>query len=168
MTRKLEAGKGGGRVSIRIDEADLSDATQAAAVVELIDGYARGPGGQSAPLAAGARDAMAAGLRAHPKMTVYLAWDGGDAVGVAVCLEGFSTFAGRPSLNIHDLAVAAQHQGRGIGRALIERVSDDARARGCCKVTLEVHETNENAKRLYRKTGFGPWEPPTLFVTKPL
>jgi len=64
--------------------------------------------------------------------------------------------------------VAEHHQGRGIGSALIDRVVDDARAKGCCKVTLEVHDTNANAKRLYQKKGFGPWEPPTWFVTKPL
>jgi len=155
-------------VSVRIEEADLADAGQAAAVVELIDGYARGPGGQNAPLEPGARSALAPGLHEHPMATVYLAYEGERAAGVAVCIEGFSTFAGRPSLNIHDLAVAEHHQGRGIGAALIDRVVDDARAKGCCKVTLEVHDTNANAKRLYQKKGFGPWEPATWFVTKPL
>lgn len=153
---------------VRIDEADLDDAVQADAIVALIDGYARGPGGRSAALDAEARRALVPGLRAHPKATVYLAFEGDAAVGVAVCVEGFSTFAGRPSLNIHDLAVADAHQGRGIGAALVDRVAADAKARGCCKVTLEVHDSNERAKRLYEKKGFGPWEPATLFVTKAL
>ena len=43
-----------------------------------------------------------------------------------------------------------------------------ARAGGACKITLEVHESNERARGLYRSAGFGPWETSTLFVTKPL
>ncbi len=156
------------RLAIRIEEADLENAAHADAVVELIDGYARGPGGQNAPLDDRAREVMAEGLRAHPKTKVYLAWEGDDALGVAVCVEGFSTFAGRPTVNIHDLAVADAHQGRGVGGALIDRVVDDARAIGCCKVTLEVHDTNVGAKRLYERKGFGPWSPATFFVTRPL
>jgi ribosomal protein S18 acetylase RimI-like enzyme len=153
---------------VRIEVADLTDPAQGDAVVELIDGYARGPGGQNAPLTDTARAGLVAGLHAHPRMKAYLACDGDQPVGVAVCIEGFSTFAGKPSVNIHDLAVAPKHQGRGIGGALIDRVVADARAAGCCKVTLEVHDGNTGAKHLYRRKGFGPWDPATLFVTKPL
>ena len=153
-------------MGIRIEEADLDDPVQAAALVDLIDGYARGPGGQNAPLSARARGAMAEGLRAHPKARVLLAWDGDEAVGVAVCVEGFSTFAGQPTINIHDLSVADAHRGRGIGGALIDRVVEDVEAIGGCKVTLEVHDSNEGAKRLYERKGFGPWSPATFFVSR--
>ena len=90
------------------------------------------------------------------------------AVGVAVCVTSFSTFAGHPSLNIHDLAVLPEFQGRGVGTALLEEVARRGRAQGCCKITLEVHDTNSGAKQLYERSGFGPWDPPTLFVTRPL
>ena len=88
-----------------IREADLADPSEAAALVGLIDGYARGPGGQSAPLSEAARARMAPGLRALPTAFVLFAFAGERAVGVAVCVWGFSTFAGRPSVNVHDLAV---------------------------------------------------------------
>lgn len=155
-------------MTLRIRVADLEDEAQGDAVVELIDGYARGPGGQSAPLSDLARGALVAGLLDHPLATVYLAYQGDRAAGVAVCVRGFSTFAGRPSVNIHDLAVAESCQGQGIGAALIDRITEDARAGGCCKVTLEVHDSNARAKRLYERKGFGPWEPATFFVVKPL
>jgi ribosomal protein S18 acetylase RimI-like enzyme len=136
--------------------------------VRIIDSYARGPGGQNAPLSEDARAAMAPGLAAHPAAFALLAWDGDAIVGAAVCVWGFSTFAGRPSLNVHDLAVLPEHRGRGAGRALLEEAERRARARGSAKLTLEVHHSNEGAKRLYARFGFGPWDEPTLFVAKPL
>ena len=69
---------------------------------------------------------------------------------------------------MHDLAVLPEHRGRGVGRRLLEEIERRARARGSSKLTLEVHATNEAAMRLYRRFGFGPWDAPTLFVTKPL
>ena len=152
----------------KVVEADLSDADHASGVLELIDGYARGPGGQSAPLTDEARGALAPGLLAHPNAFVLLAFAGERAVGTAVCVWGFSTFAGRPTVNVHDLAVDPDYRSRGIGSALLADLERRARERGCCRITLEVHDTNEAAKRLYSRSGFGPWDPPTLFVTKPL
>lgn len=153
---------------VTIRDADLSDARQAAALVAMVDGYARGPEGQGAPLTEGARERLAGGLRAHPAAFVLMAFANDEPVGIAVCVWGFSTFAGRPSVNLHDLAVTPEHRGRGIGRALLRAVADRARERNACKVTLEVHASNARAKALYESEGFGPWDPPTLFVSKPL
>ena len=155
-------------MTIEIREADLLDAAESLALVEIIDSYAREPGGQSAPLTDEARAALAPGLHAHPAAFALLAWEDGAAVGAAVCVWGFSTFSGCPSLNVHDLAVRPGHRGRGIGRLLLEEVERRATARGSSKITLEVHESNKGAMRLYRRFGFGPWDAPTLFVTKPL
>jgi ribosomal protein S18 acetylase RimI-like enzyme len=125
-----------------IRDADLLDPATLA-LVEIIDCYAREPGGQSAPLTRrGARRARA-GLRAHPAAFALLAWRGERAVGAAVCVWGFSTFTGCPSLNVHDLAVLPGHRGRGVGRLLLEEVERRARARGSSKLTLEVHASNE-------------------------
>jgi ribosomal protein S18 acetylase RimI-like enzyme len=153
---------------IEIRSADLGDPTQASALVEILDAYAREPNGQSAPLPAEARANLAAGLRAHPTAFVLLAFESARAVGAAVCFVGFSTFAGKPLVNLHDLAVLPSHRGRGIGSLLLAEVERRARERGACKVTLEVHDTNHGAKRLYEATGFGSWTAPTLFVTKRL
>lgn len=155
-------------MTLRVSEADLDDATHAGALVEIVDSYARGPGGAGEPLSDEARANLAKGLREHGAALPLLAWEDGRPVGVAICLWGFSTFAGRPLLNVHDLAVLPGHRGRGVGRRLLEEVERRARARDCCKITLEVHETNEGARRLYRRLGFGPWDPATLFVSKTL
>ena len=155
-------------MDLRIREADLADAADADAVVDLIDGYARGPGGQNAPLSDDARERLVPGLRDHPVALVLLALRGAERVGVAVCVWGFSTFSGRPSLNVHDLAVHPAARGRGIGGRLLAEVERRARERGASKLTLEVHDANAGAKRLYERFGFGPWHEPTFFVWKPL
>ena len=155
-------------MDVIVEEADLTDARQASAVVEIIDSYARGPGGQNAALTDFAREKLIAGLLDHPLAIVLLASVAARPVGIAVCVFGFSTFAGKPTLNVHDLAVLPDLQGQGVGHALLAEVERRARERGCSKISLEVLDTNDGAKRLYAQTGFGPWDSPTFFVTKPL
>lgn len=138
---------------MNVRSADLADPADAAAVVRLIDAYARDPRGGGAPLPRDARERLGAGLAAHPTARAWLAFDG-EAVGVCVGFLGFSTFHARPLLNIHDLAVLATHRGRGIGRALLAAAEDAARAAGCCKLTLEVQEDNLPARQLYQRFGF--------------
>jgi GNAT superfamily N-acetyltransferase len=157
---------------IEIRDADLADPADATAVVELVNAYARDPMGGGVPLADDARARLASGLRAHPTTLVLLAFADGRAVGVAVCFFGFSTFQGRPLLNVHDLAVVAEARGRGIGRALLAAAEARARAGGCCKLTLEVLEDNHRARAVYARAGFadvalGP-SASTRFLAKPL
>lgn len=106
-------------MELAIVDADYGDPRHARALVEIIDSYAQGPGGQGRPLGEHARASLVEGLAAHPAATVLLAWVGEEPVGVAVCVWGFSTFEGRASVNVHDLAVLPGHRGRGIGRALL-------------------------------------------------
>ncbi|MEM9186071.1 MAG: GNAT family N-acetyltransferase [Planctomycetota bacterium] len=124
-------------------------------LVELLDAYAADPetGGGEA-IAPDARERIADGLRAHPTALVLLAVDEGRVVGLAACFEGYSTFAARPVLNLHDLVVAPKSRGRGVGAALLEAVEAHARGRGCAWITLEVLGANAGAQRLYRRCGF--------------
>jgi ribosomal protein S18 acetylase RimI-like enzyme len=158
---------------IEVVEADLSGAEHQAATLELLDAYARDPMGNGAPLAADVRLRLIPGLREHPTTLVFLAYGGGDAAGLAVCFRGFSTFAARPLINIHDLVVLANHRGQGIGGRLLEAVARKGRASGCCKLTLEVQENNHLARRLYEAAGFSQvvYQPDAggaLFLSKAL
>lgn len=156
------------RTEIRIIEADLDDAQQGDALVRLLDSYAREPAGQSAPIDAAAAPQIVPGLKRHPSKLVLLAITDDCYAGAAVCFWGFSTFTARPVMNIHDLVVLPDYRGRGIGSALLGEAESRARAAGSSRLTLEVHDSNRDAKRLYERYGFGPWSEPTLFVTKPL
>jgi ribosomal protein S18 acetylase RimI-like enzyme len=150
---------------VEIREANLADERDAEAIVRLVDEYARLPIAQGAPLGESVRREIVPGLRRHPGAVVFLAWLDAQAVGVAVCVTGFSTFAAKPLINIHDLAVTADCRGRGVGEALVGAVERKARQMGCAKLTLEVRRDNAAAHRLYRRLGFGGG-PATLFLTQ--
>src|SRR5688572_2976429 len=157
-------------MSVQIRDADLAAEADAAAVVEIVNAYALDPFGGGVPLPPEVRARLVPGLRAHPTTVVLLAEADGRPVGVAVCFIGFSTFQARPLLNVHDLAVLPSHRGRGVGRALLTAVEARAQARGCCKITLEVLETNHRARALYASCGivdFGAGESrSTRFLVK--
>jgi ribosomal protein S18 acetylase RimI-like enzyme len=142
------------RTAIRVRPADLNHPEDARHVVELLDMYSREPLGQAAPLAADVRERLLPGLREHPTTLILLAFDESSAVGIAVCFVGFSTFAARPLLNIHDLAVRPEARGRGVGRALLHAAQRQAVQRDCCKMTLEVRDDNHIARQLYQDFGF--------------
>ena len=135
-------------------EADLALPEHAAAVLAMLDAYSADPMGDGHPLSAEARAKVIAGLRAHPTTLVFLAFHAGVPAGIATCFRGFSTFAARPLINVHDFFVVPALRGRGIGRALMAAVERKARATGCCKLTLEVQENNARARRLYDACGF--------------
>ena len=142
----------------RIVAADFDDPVHAAAIVALLDEYASGPTGGNRPLSRLARNELVNELRARPTIHVLLAVADERAVGLAICIEGFSTFACKPLLNIHDLAVTRDSRGRGIGRMLLQEAEARARKLGCCKLTLEVLGGNDNAQRLYRSCGYAPYQ----------
>ena len=56
--------------------------------------------------------------------------------------------------DVQTLAVAPWARGRGLGRALLEALIEEARRRGCAQVLLEVRADNEPAQALYRSRGF--------------
>jgi len=148
--------------------ADLANPAHQAAIVDLLDMYCRDPFGDSRPLSTEARAGMIAGLVKHGGARVFLAYADGVPAGIAVCFLGFSTFKAQPLLNIHDIAVAPQFRGLGLGRQLLAAAEMHARELGCCKVTLEVRADNMLAQQAYRQAGFQSTEPETWFWSRPL
>lgn len=125
---------------------DLGDPSHQRSLVELLDEYARDPMGGGEPLSPFARSRLVAALRGHPTYTGFLAFEGARAVGLVNAFFGFSTFAARPLLNIHDLVVHRDARRRGVARRLLDSVEELARDRGCCKLTLEVLSGNAPAR----------------------
>jgi ribosomal protein S18 acetylase RimI-like enzyme len=133
---------------------DFSNATHRDAVVAMVNAYASDPkvGGVSLPEEV--LNSLGKKLADHPTAIAWLAWCGNEPVGVLVGFLGFSTFAARPLLNIHDLAVLAMQRGQGVGGRLLAAAETYARERGCCALTLETRGDNVAAQRLYRRAGF--------------
>jgi ribosomal protein S18 acetylase RimI-like enzyme len=160
-------------MSIRIVEADLSLAEHQEAVLAMVDAYSRDAMGDGKPLDQNVRAQLIPGLRRHPTTLVFLGFDGDQPVGAAVCFIGFSTFAAKPLVNIHDFVVLPTSRGKGIGRQLLEAVETKARELGCCKLTLEVMDKNHQAVRMYQTAGFERYAlqeeaGAAIFMSKPL
>jgi GNAT superfamily N-acetyltransferase len=133
---------------------DYRDAAQAAALVELLDAYASDPAGGGTPLDPAVRRGLPAALAARPQAFSVLAYDGENAVGLVNCIEGFSTFACRPLVNVHDVVVLSGHRGHRVAQQMFAMVEQEARRRGACKLTLEVLSGNAPALRAYEREGF--------------
>jgi ribosomal protein S18 acetylase RimI-like enzyme len=54
------------------------------------------------------------------------------------------------------IEVDSQCQGNGIGKSLMKEAGKIAQAKGHCKISLQVWETNINAKNQFLKKGFQP------------
>lgn len=139
---------------IQVTRADLNDPGQAQAILKLLKAFAREPVSGGSALHPSVTEQLIPGLRQHPTTLVMLAREYDSYIGTAICFIGFSTFYARPLINIHDLTVLDEHRGKGVGRRLMRAVESEALAMGCCKVTLEVREDNEGARRLYNSEGF--------------
>ena len=143
---------------IELVMADYRNPAHAEAVVTLLDAYACDPAGGGMPLAPEVRAALLGALAARPQAFSVLAYDGGQPVGLVNCIEGFSTFACKPLVNVHDVVVLASHRGRRVAQRMLGRVEAEARSRGACKLTLEVLSGNASALRAYEREGFAGFQ----------
>jgi ribosomal protein S18 acetylase RimI-like enzyme len=134
--------------------ADYASASDAAAVVYILDAYASDPAGGGKPLNHYAKTHLVRELSARPQAYSVLALDAGQPVGLVNCIEGFSTFACKPLVNVHDVAVLNSHRGRGVAVRMLALAERIAQERGAVKMTLEVLSGNVPAVKLYRRIGY--------------
>jgi ribosomal-protein-alanine N-acetyltransferase len=67
---------------------------------------------------------------------------------------GLLVLPGAPDADVQTIAVAPQARRRGLGRALMTEMIDEARRRRVREVFLEVRADNPDAQRLYTSLGF--------------
>ena len=95
---------------------------------------------------------------AHEPMHALVADRDGELLGLAHFLYHRSTIQLQPTCYLQDLYTLESARGRGVARALVEAVSDHARAAGTPRLYWQTHETNAVAMRLYdriaQKSGF--------------
>lgn len=141
-----------------IIRARYDDARHADALIALLDAYACDPAGGGEPLSDFARGNLIAALAARPFVFSVLAFDDDTPVGLVNAIEGFSTFACQPLVNVHDVVVLPSHRGRGIAAQMFAEVEVIARERNACKLTLEVLDGNAAARTLYQRLGFTAYQ----------
>lgn len=151
------------RVEVRL--ADYADPADREALVSLLDAYARDPAGGGTPISGFVCQNLVDELAKRPFAFSVLAFDGAQPVGLINCFEGFSTFACRPLVNVHDVVVLEGHRGRHIASLMLAKVEELARERGACKLTLEVLSGNTRAMRAYEREGFAGYQLDPSFGT---
>lgn len=93
---------------------------------------------------------------ANAQVVVLVAEQDGKVVGYAYAgMEGWDYMQLRgPAGAVYDLVIDPSCRGRGIGRALLERVIAELATRGAPRVVLSTAEQNSAAQRLFERAGF--------------
>lgn len=126
----------------------------------LWDGYNEfyGRAGETALPVEITRTTWARFFDAYEPVHALVAEADGQLLGLTHYLFHRSTTMLGPTCYLQDLFTNAAARGRGIGKALIEGVYEQARAAGATRVYWQTHETNQTAMRLYDqvadKSGF--------------
>jgi GNAT superfamily N-acetyltransferase len=129
---------------VRVRDAQLDDAT---AIAELLGqlGY---------PASADQAKARLSRLDADPSARVLLAEDDGHVAGLAVTYVEPLIEHDRPVLRLQALAVGERFRRRGVGRALVQAIEDEARSGGCFAIVLTSADRRADAHAFYLSVGF--------------
>jgi len=106
--------------------------------------------------AAGIRRDIEHQLRTLPAGShLYVAEDeDGERLGFLHLQTRTDFFTGAQNCHVSNIVVAAAHEGRGAGAAMLEFAEAWAREHRCRHLTLGVFPGNERAQALYRRHGF--------------
>lgn len=152
--------------NLTFEMCDFSNPAHLNLLVELHGEYMADPMGDHPAHSKIEQLRLVDALNNRERVTVLFACDGEQGIAMAICFELLSTFHIKPYLYIHDVIVSGKYRNRGVGRALIERLTEISRERGYCKLTLEVRCDNPSAQSLYRTSGFTPCTPDMYFWNK--
>jgi len=86
---------------------------------------------------------------AYEPMHALVAENDGELLGLVHYLFHRSTTTIEPDCYLRDLFTTQAARGKGVGRALIEGVYEQAKLAGASRVYWQTHETNVTAQQLY-------------------
>ena len=98
-----------------------------------------------------------------PAAQVLIGRQGEEPVAFAVYFFNFSTWLGRAGLYLEDLFVRPELRGKGYGKALLIRLAQIARERGCGRMEWSVLDWNDPAIQFYKKLGARPMDEWTVY-----
>lgn len=139
---------------IEIKQIDYANLQQAADLVTLLNNYAQDPMGGGRPLPPAVLKILPEKLSEFPTAFSVIAYVDNNPAGLTNCFYGFSTFAARKLVNIHDVTVLPGFRGMGLSTKMLAQVESIALKNDCCKLTLEVLAGNQVAMNAYKKLGF--------------
>jgi len=142
---------------LSIRNATVADAVLILDFIRRLAEYAREPNAVVATEADLIRD----GFGPVPKYRCLIAeWDGAPA-GFALFHYNYSTWRGQAGLYLEDLFVLVEMRGKGIGKALLQRLAQIALEENCYGLRWMVLEWNDPALKFYESVGselLGEWE----------
>jgi ribosomal protein S18 acetylase RimI-like enzyme len=91
--------------------------------------------------------------RSGPESVLVAEYDG-ELAGYARLHDKYPMIEGAGVLSLNGLAVVPSARRRGVGSALLDAVTTEAKRRGARKISLLVFGTNTVAQRLYERHGY--------------
>jgi GNAT superfamily N-acetyltransferase len=85
-----------------------------------------------------------------------IAEDDGAPLGFALFFHNFSTFLAQPGIYLEDLFVLPEARGKGVGRALLQKLAEIAVERECGRLEWAVLDWNRDAIGFYESLGARP------------
>jgi GNAT superfamily N-acetyltransferase len=133
-----------------IRPATAADVPQILAFVRALAVYERAPAGA---VTATAEGLLRDGFGPRPFYECLLAEHDGQPAGFALFFYNYSTWRGQAGIYLEDLFVLPELRGKGIGKALLERVAVAAVERGCGRLQWQVLDWNTPAIDFYVAMG---------------
>lgn len=93
----------------------------------------------------------------------FFALEGETEVGFALYFHNFSTFLGRGGIYLEDLFVLPDHRGKGYGKAILQRLAQIARERGCGRLEWACLDWNKPSIDFYLSLGAVPMDEWTVY-----
>ena len=97
------------------------------------------------------------------KAEVILAEENGEPVGFALFFHNFSTFLGRAGIYLEDLFVKPEHRGKGIGKALLQRLAQITMERSCGRLEWACLDWNKPSIDFYLSLNAMPMDQWTVY-----
>lgn len=93
----------------------------------------------------------------------FFAVEDGVEVGFALYFHNFSTFLGRGGIYLEDLFILPEHRGKGYGKAILKRLAQIARERGCGRLEWACLDWNKPSIDFYLSLGAVPMDEWTVY-----
>jgi GNAT superfamily N-acetyltransferase len=132
-----------------IRSATAADVAQILAFIRALAAFERAPDAVVATEEGLLRD----GFGPSPYYSCLIAEHDEQPAGFALFFYNYSTWMGRPGIYLEDLFVLPEFRGRGIGKALLQRVATVAVEKECGRLNWAVLDWNTPAIDFYRAMG---------------
>jgi GNAT superfamily N-acetyltransferase len=132
-----------------IRSATRADVSTILDFVRALAAYEREPHA----VVASEEDLLRDGFGEQPYYACLIAEEDGAPAGFAFYFFDYSTWLGRPGLYLEDIFVHPEFRGKGLGKALLQRVAAIAVEKGCARMKWEVLDWNQPAIDFYAAMG---------------